>query len=124
MIEIFTNVKLKAGATKVSTISSLFNSMGWLSNLWFVCDGTVRFWYKGPVQTSNFSCAEPNYQIKVLRMNQLASTDLYLDRPASRIERQKLDIHCDVEPSNAYIFWLAVWWVVTREENSHKLDDN
>ena len=96
-IEIFTNVKLKAGATNVNTISGLFNGLGWLSDLWFVCDGTVRFWYKGPVQTSNFSCAELYYQIrlwKVKRMNQLgSSTDLYLGRPASRMERQKLHGH-------------------------------
>jgi len=41
--------------------------MGWVSDLWFVCDGTVRFWCKGPVQTSNFSCAEANYQIRHVR---------------------------------------------------------
>ena len=41
--------------------------MGWLSDLWFVCDRTVQFWYKGPVQTSNFSCAEPNYQIRLMK---------------------------------------------------------
>lgn len=86
-IAIFTNVKLKAGATNVNTISSLFNGMGWLSDHWFVCDGTVRFWYKGPVQTSNFSFVEPNYQIRHMKSstNELASsTELYLGRPASR----------------------------------------
>ena len=36
---------------------------------------------------------------KVRRMNQLgSSTALYLGRPASRMERQKLDIDSDVEP--------------------------
>ena len=88
--------------------------MGWLSDLWFVCDRTVPFWYKGPVQTSNFSCAEPNCQIRHMKSSTYesirfvdtrarASTDLYLGRPASRIdlfvlERQKLDNDSDVEP--------------------------
>ena len=39
--EIFTNMKLKAGAAIGNTISSLFNSMDWVT-FWFVCDGTVR----------------------------------------------------------------------------------
>ena len=41
--EIFTtDVKLKAGTL---LISSLFNTMDWVT-FWFVCDGTVRWWFK------------------------------------------------------------------------------
>jgi len=55
----------------------------------------------GPVQTSNFTCAEPNNYIRHMQSstyeNQLGSTDLNLGRPAilfdraCRVERQKID---------------------------------
>ena len=60
----------------------------------------------GPVQTSNFSCTEPNVVIKNMRRSTYES--IRIDRfvfgstvpirlDSSRIERQKIDIDSDVE---------------------------